>query len=162
MASVSIGRSRLPPEEIRWLATSGIMVTSEPVRDRMVVLTRSISAATRETSASIEAFDGLSKGTITATPVSTFAQFALSLSYNRKCRNRRQGQEAVDMPPAAPVPGRRRRCALAGIGSDQRYCAGFRSWSAARRRQHPPSGAGPEHEHHRGFTRRAAAADSGA
>ena len=36
MASVSIGRSRLPPDEIRWLATSGIMATSEPVRARMV------------------------------------------------------------------------------------------------------------------------------
>ena len=36
IASVSIGRSRLPPDEIRWLATSGIIVTSEPVRDRIV------------------------------------------------------------------------------------------------------------------------------
>ena len=79
IASVSIGRSRLPPEEIRWLATSGIMVTSEPVRDRMVALTRSMSAATRETNPSIEPFDGLSKGTITATQVSIFAEFALSL-----------------------------------------------------------------------------------
>ena len=50
IASVSIGRSRLPPEEIRWLATSGIMVTSEPVRDRMVALTRSMSASDRPTS----------------------------------------------------------------------------------------------------------------
>src|SRR3979409_1235792 len=71
------------------------MVTSEPVRDRIVALTRSISAATRPTSASIEAF-GLSKGTITATQVSTFAQYALSLTYNRKCRLRRQGHDAVD------------------------------------------------------------------
>jgi hypothetical protein len=38
-----------------------------------------MSAATRLTSSSIEAFDGLSKGTITATLVSTFAQSALSL-----------------------------------------------------------------------------------
>ena len=41
---VSIGRSRLPPELIRWLATSGIIVTSEPVRVRMTLLTRSMSA----------------------------------------------------------------------------------------------------------------------
>src|SRR6267142_5479450 len=109
IASVSIGRSRLPPEEIRWLATSGIMVTSEPLLDRMEVLTRSISAATRETSSSIEASDGLSKGTITATPVSTFAQFSLSLRYNRNCRKGRQGQEAVDRPPVARVPDQRRR-----------------------------------------------------
>src|SRR5215468_9548053 len=74
-----MGRRRLPPDEIRWLATSGIMVTSEPVRDRIVALTRSMSAATSPTSASIEAFDGLSKGTITATRVSTFGQSALSL-----------------------------------------------------------------------------------
>ena len=55
MASVSIGRSRLPPDEIRWLATSGIIATSEPVRDRMVALTRSISGATSPASRSIEA-----------------------------------------------------------------------------------------------------------
>src|ERR1700722_5342274 len=52
------------------------MVTSEPVRDRMVALTRSISAATSATSGSIEAVEGLSKGTITATLVSTFALLA--------------------------------------------------------------------------------------
>ena len=79
IANVSIGRSRLPPELIKWLATSGIMVTSEPVRDRIVALTRSMSAATRSTNWSIEAPEGLSKGTITATPASTFAQSALSL-----------------------------------------------------------------------------------
>ena len=60
------------------MATSGIMVTSEPVRDSIVALTRSISAATSPTSSSIEAPEGLSKGTITATLVSTFTQFALS------------------------------------------------------------------------------------
>src|SRR4249920_664501 len=125
MASVSIGRSRFPPEEIRWLATSGIMVTSEPVRDRIVALTRSISAATSPTSSSIEALDGLSKGTITATLVSTFAQFALSLVYNRKCRGTRQGHDAVDMPRAAAASGRQRRPKFAGIGSNQRYGAGF-------------------------------------
>src|SRR3982750_4859076 len=92
-----MGRSRFPPEEIRWLATSGIMVTSDPVRDRIVALTRSMSAATRPTSASIETLDGLSKGTITATRVSNFAQFALSLTYNRKCRLGRQGHDAVDI-----------------------------------------------------------------
>jgi hypothetical protein len=83
------------------------MVTSDPVRDRIVVLTRSMSAATSPTSASIEAFDGLSKGTITATRVSNFGQFALSLFYNRKCRLRRQGHEAVDRPCAAVAPGRK-------------------------------------------------------
>src|ERR1700753_772333 len=55
------------------------MGPGEPVRDRMVALTRSMSAATSSTRRSIEAFEGLSKGTITATPVSTFAEFALSL-----------------------------------------------------------------------------------
>src|SRR3984957_15161256 len=54
------------------------MVTSEPVRDNIVALTRSMSAATSSTRWSIEAPEGLSKGTITATQVSTFAQFALS------------------------------------------------------------------------------------
>src|ERR1700744_6708026 len=54
------------------------MLTSDPVRDRIVALTRSISAATSPTSRSIEASEGLSKGTITATLVSTFALLARS------------------------------------------------------------------------------------
>src|SRR3954463_2831801 len=53
------------------------MVTSEPVRDRMVALTRSMSAAASPTSWSIDAAGWLSKGTITATPGSTFAHFTL-------------------------------------------------------------------------------------
>src|SRR3954453_22571745 len=105
IASVSIGRRRLPPDEIRWLATSGIMVTSDPVRDRIVALTRSMSAATSPTSASIEAFDGLSKGTITDTRVSNFGQVALCLFYNRKCRLWLQGQVAVDRPGDVAAPG---------------------------------------------------------
>ena len=64
---VSIGRSRLPPELMRWLATSGIMVTSDPVREMIVALTRSISAATSSTKGSIEGAFGLSNGTTTAT-----------------------------------------------------------------------------------------------
>src|SRR6267378_2172871 len=65
MASVSIGRNRLPPDAIRWLAISGIIVTSDPVRDRMVALTRSMSGATRSIRRPIEG-EGLSKGTTTA------------------------------------------------------------------------------------------------
>src|SRR5215813_7778809 len=87
MARVSMGRSRLPPEEIRWLATSGIMATSEPVRDRMVALTRSMSGATSATIASMDAPAGLSKGTITATPVSAFA---ILRTDNRNCDVMRQ------------------------------------------------------------------------
>jgi hypothetical protein len=49
------------------------MVTSEPVRDRMVAFTRAMSAATNSTSLSMEASEGLSKGTITATLISRFA-----------------------------------------------------------------------------------------
>src|SRR5712671_1823233 len=71
MAIVRIGRSRLPPELIRCLATSGIIVTSDPVRDRMVALTRSMSAATRSTSGSIEVFPGVSNGTTTAKALSS-------------------------------------------------------------------------------------------
>ncbi len=55
MARVSIGRSRLPPELMRWFATSGIMVTSDPVRVRIVAFTRSMSAVTRSVSPSINA-----------------------------------------------------------------------------------------------------------
>ena len=66
MASVRIGRSRLPPELIRWFATSGIIDTSDEVRDRMVRLTRSMSAATNSARRSIEAAGWLSNGTMTA------------------------------------------------------------------------------------------------
>src|SRR5207302_6821540 len=45
---------------------SGIIVTSEPVRDRIVALTRSMSGATSSISRPIEGTDGLSKGTMTA------------------------------------------------------------------------------------------------
>src|SRR5665213_600335 len=152
----------LPPDEIRWLATSGIMVTSEPVRDRMVALTRSMSAATSPTSWSIEALDGLSKGTITATLVSTFAQFAMNLGYNnRKCGVARQGHPADNTFRAIVRPDRQRRAEVAGIGSDQRYRAGFSGWRAARRRQDSSPGAGSEYEHHRGLARGVAAPDPG-
>jgi len=53
IATVSIGRSRLPPEAMRWLATSGIIVTSDPVQLMIAALTRVMSAATRFTSRSI-------------------------------------------------------------------------------------------------------------
>src|SRR5256886_4306628 len=66
MARVSIGRSRLPPDEIRWLATSGIIATCDPVRDNMVVLTRSMSAATSSLRRSMVAGERLSNGTMTA------------------------------------------------------------------------------------------------
>src|SRR5258708_22137285 len=66
MARVSIGRSRLPPDEIRWLATSGIIATCDPVRDNMVVLTRSMSAVTSSLRRSMVAGERLSNGTMTA------------------------------------------------------------------------------------------------
>src|SRR5579859_744860 len=154
MASVSIGRSLFPPEEIRWLATSGIMVTSEPVRDRIVALTRSMSAATRPTSASIEASWGLSKGTITATPVSTFA---ILDPHNRKCHVMRQGQVAIES-----ITWSDRRASIAGIGSNQRYRAGFGDRRVARRRPDRSLGRRPEHEHHRRLARHPAAAHPGA
>ena len=50
---VSIGRSRLPPESIRWRATSGIMPTSDPQRSRISSLTRSIASRVASTSGAI-------------------------------------------------------------------------------------------------------------
>src|SRR6202035_2304402 len=64
---VRIGRSRLPPEVIRCLATSGIIVTSDPVRDRIAALTRSMSAATSSIRRSTEALPCVSNGPTTAT-----------------------------------------------------------------------------------------------
>src|SRR5437868_8170859 len=114
-----MGRSRFPPEEIRWFATSGIMVTSEPVRDRIVALTRAISAATSATSSSIEAPAGLSKGTITATLVSTFAQLALSLGITIE-RPGDCGKGTIRVTGACSRQfGRQRRAGVAGIGSYQ-------------------------------------------
>src|SRR5438046_526736 len=50
---VNIGRSRLPPEAMRWRATSGIIDTSEPARDRMISFTRSIAPRVNRTSGSM-------------------------------------------------------------------------------------------------------------
>ena len=44
----------------------GIIVTSDPVRDKIVVLTRCMSSATRSTSRSMDGAAGLSNGTTTA------------------------------------------------------------------------------------------------
>src|SRR6185437_3827205 len=141
------------------------MVTSEPVRDRMVALTRSISVATSSTSRSIDAFDGLSKGTITATPVSTFAQIALCSDTIESAGWCGKGREAATRRVTGAAKSRQSpetgEPRVAGIGSNQRYRAGVGDWRAARRRQHPPSGAGSEHEHYRRLARGAAAPDSG-
>src|SRR5580704_17217843 len=120
------------------------MVTSEPVREMMVALTRSMSAATSATSGSIDASRGLSKGTITATPRSTFAIVKI------EHRNRKSASTGLLLTWTPMTRGVRQ---VAGIGADQRYRAGVGDRRAARRRQHPSSGAGPEHEHHRGFAR---------
>src|SRR3954452_14637089 len=123
------------------------MVTSEPVRDRMVAFTRSISAATSPTSASIEAVARLSKGTITATLVSTFAQFAVSSLDNRKSRRTRQGHDLVDSSPAAAIWAHKGRPKLRELVR-QRYSSCFGHWRAAGWRKYPSSGARSEHEHH--------------
>ena len=46
LASVSIGRMRLPPPAIRWPASSGISATLLCIRSRMTALTPFMSAAT--------------------------------------------------------------------------------------------------------------------
>jgi len=65
VASVRIGLSLLPPDEIRWLATSGIIETSEPVRARIVLLTRSMSLATSADNDSISRSDDFSSSGMT-------------------------------------------------------------------------------------------------
>jgi hypothetical protein len=49
------------------IAASGIIVTSEPVRERIAPLTRCMSAETRSTRRSIEGSPGLPNGRTTAT-----------------------------------------------------------------------------------------------
>jgi hypothetical protein len=79
----------------------------------MAALTRSMSAATSPTSGSIEAFCGLAKGTITATLVSTFAEFALSFECTiESAAWGGKGREAVDNPQGRPIAGGRRRIDL--------------------------------------------------
>src|SRR5580704_1749450 len=51
------------------------MVTPEPVRDRMVALTRSMSALMRSAKGSIDVGAGLSKGTMTANRFSPQARY---------------------------------------------------------------------------------------
>src|SRR3954451_15361875 len=139
------------------------MVTSEPVRDRMVALTRSMSAATRATSWSIDAAGWLSKGTTTATPVSTIAQFTLSSAILIETAARRgKGASSDRCAPPRPSTALKGERHLARTGSHQRYRAGLGDRRAAGRRPHPPSGAGPEHERDRGLAGRAAAAHPGA
>jgi hypothetical protein len=70
------------------------------------------------TSGSIEASDGFSKGTITATLVSKFAEIALSFSYNRNCTLARQGHEAVDISQRVCACLQMRRMVFAGTGPD--------------------------------------------
>src|SRR5690349_14682470 len=50
-----MGLSRLPPEEIRWLAISGIISTSEPALDRISSLTLPMSTAVRSIRSLMEA-----------------------------------------------------------------------------------------------------------
>src|ERR1700691_1449758 len=108
------------------------MVTSEPVRDNIVALTRSMSAATSSTRWSIEAPEGLSKGTITATQASTFAQFALSSDITIETAGYcGKGTKWLTSRAQARTSVRHRRASIAGIGSDQRYRAGFGDRRAA-------------------------------
>src|SRR5262245_32602504 len=93
MASVRMGRKRLPPEEIRWLATSGIIVTWDPVRDNIVVLTRPMSAATRSSRRSILAGERLSNGTMTAKMSAP----------NGRTRDHRNGMVARQAPHSADM-----------------------------------------------------------
>src|SRR3712207_1608635 len=98
-----MGRRRLPPDEMRWFATSGIMVTSEPVRDRIIALTRSMSEATRDTSLSMLAFfSGCLSSNGTTTPTSHYPG----------CRPAR--------PVGISVPGRR-EIAVVDMGSGKGY-----------------------------------------
>src|SRR3954452_5157281 len=101
------------------------MVTSEPVRDRIVALTRSMSAATSPTSWSIDAAGWLSKGTITATPVSTIAQFALSSAIT--IETAAGGGKGIDPSTRARRPSRvlQGERHIARTGSHQRYRAGL-------------------------------------
>jgi len=75
-------RSRLPPEGNQWLATSGIIVTSEagPRQDGRVDALH--VGGDQGHQRFDDAPEGLSKGTITATPVSAFA---ILEGDNRKC-----------------------------------------------------------------------------
>src|SRR5690242_2644311 len=120
----------------------------------MVALTRSMSAATSLTSGSIEASWGFSKGTITATPVSTFAILTMTIE---TAAPRGKGRNAAEI--YLIFRGDRE---FAGIGSNQRYRAGVGDRRAARRRQYRAFRGGSEHEHHRGLARHPAAAHFGA
>src|SRR5262245_44689494 len=61
-----MGRSLLPPDAIRWLATSGIMATSEPVRDRMAAMTGAMAAVKKPLRRARDGGEGFSNGTMTA------------------------------------------------------------------------------------------------
>src|SRR5579872_2708681 len=86
------------------------MVTSEPVRDRMVAFTRAISAAASAMSRSIDASDGLSKGTTTATSSLQVRPTGHILGYNHRTSAdvrigalARQGQAATTTRQVAVI-----------------------------------------------------------
>src|SRR5580704_18214112 len=93
-----IGRNRLPPDVIRCLATSGIIVTSDPVRDRIAALTRSMSAVTSSISLSIDLSIGAwpwdSNGTTTA---KIFTPEGAGQSKHRNAMLSRQGRLGADI-----------------------------------------------------------------
>src|SRR5262245_58297745 len=65
---VSIGRSRLPPESMRWCASVGISSTSETALSRMMRLTACISSATISISGLIPAAGSRASSNGTTTP----------------------------------------------------------------------------------------------
>src|SRR5690554_1629075 len=67
-ASVSIGRRRLPPEEIRWLAIWGMSSTCDPALDRISSLTLPMSSRVSAIRFSIEPLDGSLPLRLTTTP----------------------------------------------------------------------------------------------
>src|SRR5580704_11782831 len=93
-----IGRNRLPPDVIRCLATSGIIVTSDPVRDRIAALTRSMSAVTSSISLSIDLSIGAwpwdSNGTTTA---KIFTPEGAGQNKHRNAMLSRQGRLGADI-----------------------------------------------------------------
>ena len=88
---------------MRWLATSGIIVTCEPVRDRMVAFTRSMSGATSATRRSIDGAGWLSKGTTTAKGNSPQKR-------TREHRNAMLMEQEYQLPQAVRGMTGKRRC----------------------------------------------------
>src|SRR5690606_7503940 len=87
-----MGRKRLPPDEMRWLATSGIISTSEPALASISSLTRAMSVAVRSISCLMEGASRFPSPRLTTTPTAILRPICAPAPFPRQ--NSRRAPES--------------------------------------------------------------------